>query len=227
MRRAAFKLIASWFNDLCVPKGFAIRAGPLIGATALVFVPREGMGRCGGRGAAGSPPPARKQPVSSGRPDLRRRCAAGVDTASQCGYMPQCEALEALLPEYRSKGFAVLGFPPEISGDEFDDEKCPRVRRARLWREIPDVREGARVGRPRRAAVQATRSRRCGAPRWDFHRYLIGRDGRLIASFGSGDAPDEGAVVAAIQQALAAPRPARGRRARCARHCPCRGSPRQ
>lgn len=141
-------------------------------------------------GAAGSRPPARKQPVSSGRPDLRRRCAAGVNTASQCGYMPQCEALEALLPEYRSKGFVVLGFP---SGDfrRGIRRREASARRARLWREIPDVREGARVGRPGHAAVQATRSRRCGAPRWDFHRYLIGRDGRLIASLGSRAAPDE------------------------------------
>ena len=44
------------------------------------------------------------------------------------------------------------------------------------------------------------------APKWNFHKYLIGRDGRLIASFGSKVTPDDPQVIAAIEQALKAPR---------------------
>ena len=44
-------------------------------------------------------------------------------------------------------------------------------------------------------------------PKWNFHKYLIGRDGRLIASWGSKTTPDDAAIVAAIEKALAAPKP--------------------
>lgn len=44
------------------------------------------------------------------------------------------------------------------------------------------------------------------APKWNFHKYLIGRDGRLIASWGSRTKPDDKAIVNAIEQALKAPR---------------------
>ena len=47
------------------------------------------------------------------------------------------------------------------------------------------------------------------APKWNFHKYLVGRDGRLIASYGSKTVPDDAQLVAAIERALAAPRPPR------------------
>lgn len=45
------------------------------------------------------------------------------------------------------------------------------------------------------------------APQWNFHKYLVGRDGRVIAQWGSRTAPDDPQIVAAIDRALAAPRP--------------------
>lgn len=126
MRRTAFKLIASWFNDLCVPKGFAIRAGPLIGATALVFVPRAGIGRCGGRGLLGHGlPPGSSRSRQAGRTYggdvlLVSTPRVNADTCRNARRLKRCS---------RSTGRRALScsaFPPEISGEEFDDEKRPR-----------------------------------------------------------------------------------------------------
>ncbi|MCM2336891.1 MAG: glutathione peroxidase, partial [Pseudomonas sp.] len=47
------------------------------------------------------------------------------------------------------------------------------------------------------------------APKWNFHKYLIGRDGKLVATWGSRTKPDDAQVVAAIEKALKAPRPVR------------------
>ncbi|WP_425480819.1 glutathione peroxidase [Montanilutibacter psychrotolerans] len=132
-----------------------------------------------------------------------------VNTASKCGFTPQFEGLEAMHARYRPRGFAVLGFP---SGDfreqEFEDEsqiqqfctltygvKFPMFEKVHVVGEqaTPLYRELARAsGQP---------------PKWNFHKYLVGRDGRLIATFGSATRPDDPALVAAVEAALAAPRP--------------------
>lgn len=134
-----------------------------------------------------------------------------VNTASKCGFTPQFEALEALNATYGGRGFAVLGFP---SGDfreqEFEDEqqiqefctltygvKFPMFERVHVTGDAatPLYRDLAR------AAGQA--------PQWNFHKYLVGRDGRVVANWGSRTKPDDPAIVAAIERALAAPRPNR------------------
>ncbi len=131
-----------------------------------------------------------------------------VNTASKCGFTPQFEALEALHARYRAQGFSVLGFP---SGDfreqEFEDEK--------QIQEFCTLTYGVRFPMFERVHVvgeQATPlyrdlARATGeAPGWNFHKYLVGRDGRVIASWGSRTVPDDPAIVAAIEQALKAPR---------------------
>lgn len=130
-----------------------------------------------------------------------------VNTASKCGLAPQFEALEALHSEYAARGFAVLGFP---SGDfreqEFEDEG--------EIRDFCTLTYGVRFPMFERVHVigpQATGLYRDLAaasngdvPKWNFHKYLIGRDGRLVASWGSRTPPDDPAIVSAIERALGA-----------------------
>ena len=187
-----------------------MRAKRLIAAFALSFVLVAGA-----VGAATSGlldysfrPLAKKQPVS-----LRKTYGGDVllvvNTASKCGFTPQFEALEALHAKYKSKGFAVLGFPSgDFRAQEFDDEKqiqefCTLTYGVKfpMFEKVHVVGDEATPLYNRLATTAGE------APKWNFHKYLIGRDGQLIASYGSKTTPDDSVVIAAIEKALAAPRP--------------------
>ncbi|GAB3733539.1 glutathione peroxidase [Luteimonas pelagia] len=132
-----------------------------------------------------------------------------VNTASKCGFTPQFEGLEALHARYASRGFAVLGFPSgDFKAQEFEDEAAIREFctltygvRFPMFEKVHVVGAGATP--LYRALERATGE----APAWNFHKYLVARDGRVLRSFGSRVAPDDPALVAAIESALDAPRP--------------------
>jgi len=146
--------------------------------------------------------------------DLRKAYAGQVllvvNTASKCGFTPQFEALEAMHARYKPQGFAVLGFP---SGDfreqEFTDEKAIREFCTLTYGVKFPMFEKVHVIGPQATPLYRQLAKDAGeAPKWNFHKYLIGRDGRLVASFGSKTRPDDAEVVAAVERALKAPRPA-------------------
>ena len=132
-----------------------------------------------------------------------------VNTASKCGFTPQFEALEKLHARYRAQGFAVLGFPSgDFKEQEFEDEKeiqefCTLTYGVRfpMFEKVHVVGDAATPLYRDLAAVTGV------APGWNFHKYLVGRDGQVIANWGSRTTPDDAAIVAAIEQALKAPKP--------------------
>ena len=132
-----------------------------------------------------------------------------VNTASKCGYTPQFEALEALHAKYKGQGFAVLGFPSgDFKAQEFEDEKqIQEFCTLTYGVKFPMFQKVHVVGDEATPLYQDLAKASGEPPKWNFHKYLIGRDGRLIASFGSKTTPDDPAVVAAIEQALKAPPP--------------------
>lgn len=131
-----------------------------------------------------------------------------VNTASKCGYTPQFEALEALHAKYRDKGFAVLGFPSgDFKAQEFDDEAQIQAFCTLTYGVKFPMFEKVHVVGAAATPLYRDLAKAAGeAPQWNFHKYLVGRDGRLIASYASKLAPDDPQVVAAIERALAAPR---------------------
>lgn len=132
-----------------------------------------------------------------------------VNTASKCGFTPQFEALEKLHARYRAQGFAVLGFPSgDFKAQEFEDEKeiqefCTLTYGVRfpMFEKVHVVGDAATPLYRDLAAVTGV------APGWNFHKYLVGRDGQVIANWGSRTTPDDAAIVAAIERALKAPKP--------------------
>ena len=132
-----------------------------------------------------------------------------VNTASKCGFTPQFEALEALHAKYKEQGFAVLGFPSgDFMNQEYADEKdiqefCTLTYGVKFPMFEKVHVKGADATPLYRDLAKATGE----APKWNFHKYVIGRDGRVVASFGSKAKPDDKAVVDAIEAALKAPRP--------------------
>jgi len=132
-----------------------------------------------------------------------------VNTASKCGYTPQYEGLEALHKQYASKGFAVLGFPSnDFKGQEPGDEKqiqdfCTLTYGVKF----PMFEKVHVIGAEATPLYQRLTAATGVAPGWNFHKYLVGRDGKVIAQFASKVTPDDPQLKAAIDKALAAPAP--------------------
>lgn len=133
-----------------------------------------------------------------------------VNTASKCGFTPQYEGLEAMHAKYQDRGFAVLGFPSndfmgqEPGSEEEIQEFCTLTYGVKFpMFEKVQVR-GSEATPLYRGLAEATGEQ----PGWNFHKYLVGRDGKVIASFGSRTKPDDAALVEAVEKALDAPAPA-------------------
>jgi len=132
-----------------------------------------------------------------------------VNTASFCGFTPQYKGLEALYQRYRDRGLVVLGFPsndfgaqePGSSKDIADfcentfGVKFPMFTKTR-------VAESA--GAPVYPLYVELRKRTGAAPKWNFHKYLISRDGNAVQSFASTVEPDDPAFVREVERLLGA-----------------------
>jgi glutathione peroxidase len=126
-----------------------------------------------------------------------------VNTASYCGFAPQFEGLEALNAKYAARGLVVMGFPSNDFLQEDADAKktaavCFNTYGVRFPMFVPIKVRGSQAHPLFAALATATGS----APGWNFNKYLVGRDGRPIAHFGSRVAPADPALVGAIERAL-------------------------
>ena len=133
-----------------------------------------------------------------------------VNTASFCGYTPQYEALQKVHEAYKAKGFTVLGVPSgDFKGQEYGSNKeIAQFCESKFGIRFP-LAEKANVVGPGAAPFYRWAAAELGpdnVPKWNFHKYLVGRDGKLIAAFPSKVKPDDRQVTAAIEKALAAPR---------------------
>lgn len=127
-----------------------------------------------------------------------------VNTASKCGFTPQYEGLEALQRKYAAQGFTVLGFPSnDFKGQEPGEEaqikefctltygvKFPMFEKVHVT--------GADTTPLYRDLAKATGV----SPGWNFHKYLIARDGTVVANFPSKVEPNDAALAAAIEREL-------------------------
>lgn len=136
-----------------------------------------------------------------------------VNTASKCGFTPQYEGLEALHQQLSPRGFAVIGFPSnDFRQQEPEDEQqiaqfCTLTYGVRF-----PMYEKVRVTGPEATGLYRQLTAATGvAPGWNFHKYVVGRDGTVRAQFSSRVGPDAPQLRAAIEQALAEPVPARSR----------------
>ncbi len=127
-----------------------------------------------------------------------------VNTASKCGYTPQYEGLEQLHARYEQQGLVVLGFP---SNDFMGQEPGTEVEIQDFCRLTYDVKfpmfEKTMVKKKHAHPFYVHLSQLSGTyPTWNFHKYLIGRNGKLITQFSPHTKPFDPNVVTAIEQAL-------------------------
>jgi glutathione peroxidase len=128
-----------------------------------------------------------------------------VNTASYCGYTHQFEGLEALYRKYKSSGLVVLGFPSnDFGGQEPGTNKeIAEFCRLTYGVEFP-MFEKASVKSVKTNPLFAELVARTGqSPQWNFHKYLVDREGKRVSSFGTRVEPDNRELVTALEKLLA------------------------
>lgn len=130
-----------------------------------------------------------------------------VNTASLCGYTPQYAGLQQLWTRYRSRGLVVLGVPSnDFGGQEPGNVTDIHATAQGAYHVTFPITAKAKVkGTDAHPFYRwAAAERPLETPRWNFHKYLVGRDGNLKAAFASAVEPMDPRVIAAIEKELAA-----------------------
>ena len=132
------------------------------------------------------------------------KAVLAVNVASECGYTPQYDGLERLHEAYKDRGLVVMGFPcnqfgaQEPGGAEQIESFC----RTQFGVAFPMFAK-VEVKGAGQSPVYAFLAKGHGEPKWNFHKYLVGRDGRVIAAYASAVEPESAELKAAIEAALA------------------------
>ena len=131
-----------------------------------------------------------------------------VNTASYCGFTSQYKGLEALYARYKDRGLVVLGFP----SNDFSQEPDSNTRIADFCEntygvKFPMFAKSAVRGNDALPLFRQLTERTGTAPRWNFYKYLISRDGLTVKSYGSMTGPLDRSLVQEIDKMLAAKGP--------------------
>jgi len=132
-----------------------------------------------------------------------------VNVASKCGHTPQYESLEAIYEKYKGRGFAVLGFPCNDFGKQEpgSNEEIKQFCSAKYNVTFPlfdKLHVKGPEQHPLYTALSGKESPFPGDVKWNFGKFLIGRDGKIVKRFDSAAKPDSPQVTQAIESALAA-----------------------
>ena len=127
-----------------------------------------------------------------------------VNTASECGFTPQYAGLEKIYEDYKDKGFVVLGFPSnDFGGQEPGGPKeIATFCETRFHVKFP-LFEKVKTHGDGQSPVYAFLTTGRDAPKWNFHKYLVGKDGKVRGSFPSKVTPESPELRKAIEAALA------------------------
>ncbi|SEH27152.1 glutathione peroxidase [Magnetospirillum fulvum] len=177
------------------------------------------VGLAGHASADDSPAPARIEwgalplpAIDGGAIDpasLTGKVVLVVNTASKCGFTPQYAGLEALWREYRDRGLVVLGVPSNDFGSQEpgNDAEVASFCEINYGVDFPLLSKQTVSGSNAHPFYRwaAERTGPLGVPRWNFHKILIARDGRLLDWYSSVTGPDSGRLRSAIERALDLP----------------------
>lgn len=132
-----------------------------------------------------------------------------VNVASKCGYTKQYTGLEAIHQKYKARGFTVVGMPcNQFGGQEpGTNEQIKEFCSSKFNVTFPlydKIEVNGANRHPLYTALAGKESPFPGDIKWNFNKFLIGRDGKIIARFDSKVAPESPEMTAAIEKALAA-----------------------
>jgi glutathione peroxidase len=140
--------------------------------------------------------------------DLARyggRVVLVVNTATECGYTPQFDGLEALYREHRGDGLVVLGFPAnDFAGQEpRSDKEIATFCKANFGVTFPMFAKTHVLGDSSNPLFRELTAK-AGAPEWNFNKYLLDRRGRVVARYGAGTEPGDPVLAKRIGDLLTA-----------------------
>lgn len=130
-----------------------------------------------------------------------------VNVASKCGYTSQYEGLEALYRKFKDRGLVVLGFPSndfgsQEPGTEAEIKTFCSSKYDVTFPMFSKIHVKGAEQHPLYAALTGSESPAPGPVKWNFGKFLVGKDGKLIARYDSGTKPDDAKLTEAIEQAL-------------------------
>jgi glutathione peroxidase len=128
-----------------------------------------------------------------------------VNTASKCGFTPQYEGLEALHAKYKDQGFSVVGFPSnDFMGQEPGTEaEIKEFCTLTYGVKFPMFEKTTVKGDDAHALYKELKAATGQEPGWNFHKYLLDRDGKVVKNFSSRAKPDDKELVAEIERLIA------------------------
>jgi len=134
----------------------------------------------------------------------RGRVTLVVNVASKCGYTPQYEGLEKLNRELAPKGFAVLGFPSNDFGGQEPGSAEEIAQFCKLTYDVTFPMFSKLVTRPGpdQSPIYKFLGTSGHLPAWNFSKYVIGKDGKILAFFPSEVTPESPELRRAIAKAL-------------------------
>jgi glutathione peroxidase len=143
------------------------------------------------------------QPADLGQ--YRGKVALVVNVASKCGYTPQYAGLEKLHRELSSKGVAVLGFPSNDFGGQEPGTAAEIKEFCRTKYDVtfPLFEKVVTKAGPNQSPIYAFLGTSGSLPGWNFGKYVIGKDGKVVAFFPSKVTPESPELRGAIDKALA------------------------
>lgn len=126
-----------------------------------------------------------------------------VNVASECGFTPQYAGLQKLYTDYKDRGLVILGFPCNQFGAQEPGtaSQIETFCQTNYGVTFP-LFEKLDVKGAKQAPVYQFLTATFGEPAWNFHKYLVGKDGQVIQAFSSKVAPDSPELKAAIEAAL-------------------------
>jgi glutathione peroxidase len=139
--------------------------------------------------------------------DFKGKVVLIVNTASKCGNTPQYTPLEALYANYKTKGLVILGFPcNDFAGQEPGSAEEIQEFCTKNYSVTFPLMEKLHVKgaeqHPLFAALTGEKGAFPGDVKWNFGKFLIGKDGKPIARFEPSTKPDSAEVISAVEQAL-------------------------
>ncbi len=128
-----------------------------------------------------------------------------VNTASKCGFTPQYEGLQSLYERYHDRGLNILGSPSgDFADQEFDDGgEIADFCQINYGVQFPLTERTSVREQPDPLWLDLSSQPNSAPPKWNFTKYLVGADGRLLDHWGSMIRPDGEQITSAIERALA------------------------
>jgi glutathione peroxidase len=192
------------------PSKLASIAGTITGMIGMLFSSPVAVARAGPQ-AGKSVSDFTLTSLTDGKPlplsQFKGKAILLVNTASMCGFTPQYDGLEKLHTTYEAKGFTVLGVPSgDFLGQEYGTSKeISEFCRTKYGIKFPMAEKVHVKGKDAIPLYKWASTATNSPPGWNFHKYLIGRDGKVIAAFNSKVKPDAPELVKAIEDAISKP----------------------